>query len=305
MKVFAVIVIYNGMQRNWIQKCFDSLLHSTVPINIVAIDNGSTDESIAYVKKQYPTVHLIENKQNSGFAKANNLGIKIAKQANADYVFLLNQDAWLVGQEDLNKLIKACQLCPEFGIISPVHLNGAGIALDNNFSRYVKDTISEEILFKKSKNMEVFEVAFVNAAAWLITGRCIMLLGGFDTKLFQHYGEDDNYIQRVKYLKLKVGVLPGAFICHDREIRSSTGINPAYQEKMSWIERKVAISNVFLSAWSRIIFVLRLCKIELFFGEKNKKRNTLNSVSLVMKMLLFCFFVTVRGRKIKVKSIFL
>ena len=76
MKVFVIVVIYNGFKNNWIQKCFDSIINSTLPCQIVAIDNNSSDESVAFIKSNYSNVHLIENKENKGFGGANNQGLK-------------------------------------------------------------------------------------------------------------------------------------------------------------------------------------------------------------------------------------
>lgn len=44
--VFMIVVIYNGMRNNWIQKCFDSIINSTIPVKIIAIDNNSSDNSV-------------------------------------------------------------------------------------------------------------------------------------------------------------------------------------------------------------------------------------------------------------------
>jgi GT2 family glycosyltransferase len=59
---------------------------------------------------------------------------------------------------------------------------------------------------------------FVNAAAWMMTRECVEKVGGFSPSFF-HYGEDDNYTQRLQFHKLKLGVLPTSRIYHDREQR--------------------------------------------------------------------------------------
>jgi GT2 family glycosyltransferase len=65
---------------------------------------------------------------------------------------------------------------------------------------------------------EVYEVPFVNAAGWLLSKKCLETVGGFDPVFF-HYGEDDNYCQRVLFHGLKIGVTPQTFLKHDRETR--------------------------------------------------------------------------------------
>ena len=70
IKISAIIVIYNGMQRDWIQKCFESVLNSSLPIDIIAVDNGSTDGSVELIQHYYPRVDLIISNENVGFGKA-------------------------------------------------------------------------------------------------------------------------------------------------------------------------------------------------------------------------------------------
>ena len=94
-KIFVVIVTYKGKQ--WYDKCFQSLRESTIPVQIVVVDNTPGDEDAKYIKTHFPEVHLIKMNENLGFGKANNLGMRYALDNGCDYVFLLNQDAWTIG----------------------------------------------------------------------------------------------------------------------------------------------------------------------------------------------------------------
>ncbi len=219
-KIFAIIVTFNGMQHNWIQKCLDSLLFSSIQTKIIVIDNGSVDGTIDFIQKNYSQVDLIVLNENLGFAKANNVGIKKAYEQGADYFLLLNQDAWLE-KNTIEKLVEAFKQLPEAGIVSPIHLNGNKTNLDSGFINYIAqhntpDFVSDSYL-GCLKN--VYETKFVNAAAWLISRGCIDKIGGFDTSIFYHYGEDDNYCQRVAYHGFKIYIITTTAICHDRSER--------------------------------------------------------------------------------------
>ena len=209
------------MKRDWIQKCFDSLLLSSVATEIIAIDNGSADGSVEFIQKNYSQVKLIAANENLGFAKANNIGIKYALEQGADYFFLLNQDAW-VEKDTIEKLLETFNQNADAGIVSPIHLNGSKTKLDFGFSDCVlpKNTPNfvSDLYFNRLKDS--YETNFVNAAAWLISCKCIKRVGGFDTSLFYHYGEDDNYCQRVTYHGLKIYIATSTIICHDREERN-------------------------------------------------------------------------------------
>ena len=215
--IYVVIVTYNGMQ--WIEKCIDSLIHSNISLNIIIIDNLSTDGTVEFIKKNYPTVEIVETGKNLGFGKANNIGITQAAKQNADYVFLLNQDAW-VGVDTIDELVKIHKQNPEYGILSPIHLNGKGDTLDYKFSLqcnatdcpgYVSDLVTSSL-------KQVYTINFANAALWLISKECIKKAGAFDP-IFPHYGEDFDYVNRIKYHGFKLGIASALMGFHDREER--------------------------------------------------------------------------------------
>jgi len=73
-------------------------------------------------------------------------------------------------------------------------------------------------LFFKRELKDIYTVDFVNAAAWLLPCTILKIVGGFDP-IFFHYGEDDNYMQRVIYHGFKIGVCAKVTVCHDVEFR--------------------------------------------------------------------------------------
>ncbi|MHC0442741.1 glycosyltransferase family 2 protein [Flavobacterium sp. 3-210] len=221
MKVVVVIVTYNPLK--WIERCLDSLLLSSIPVEVLIIDNNSADGFQEILKSKYSQINLIQSAVNLGFGAANNIGMKKAYNNNADFVFLLNQDAW-VKPDTIEKLILAQQIEPEYGIVSPMHLNGKGDQLDFNFANYIipfkcKGLYSDIYLNKIKSN--IYPVEFVNAAGWLLSRKCIETVGGFNPSFF-HYSEDDNYVERVYFHKLKIGVLPTVMLYHDREEQNTS-----------------------------------------------------------------------------------
>ncbi len=203
---------------NWLKRCLDNLISGSCQPHIIVIDNNSKDDTINFIKKNYPVVQLIETGKNHGFGQGNNMGLAIAVNSAADYVFLMNQDVY-VETDTLEKLINAHKNNPEFGILSPIHLNGTGDEFDDHFYKFlmesdIKEVITTEILNKK-KSGDIIDTSFVNAAAWLISRECLLKTGGFDP-IFFHYGEDDNYAQRVLFKGLKIGILTTTKIYHDK-----------------------------------------------------------------------------------------
>jgi GT2 family glycosyltransferase len=231
MNIYAIIVTYNGIQ--WYDRCFNSLCSSVIPIKTIVIDNASSDNSVKYIKANYPEIILVESKENLGFAKANNLGLKYALENDADYVFLLNQDAWLNEKEGVCKMIELSNKHPEFGILSPLQLYGSGLNIEYETIMYLarnsssKQDIISDLYFNSLK--DIYEIPYVCAVSWLLPINTIKCVGGFDP-IFYHYGEDDNYIQRVKYFGYKVAICPKVSISHDIEYRTKD----YREENLNW-----------------------------------------------------------------------
>ena len=234
MNIYAIIVTYNG--KKWYDKCLGSLRASTQAIIPIIIDNASTDGSVDYIRTNYPEAYIIPNNENLGFAKANNYGMKYALDNGADYVFLLNQDAW-VEKNTISELLRTFRDNANVGIASPIHLNGSYSGLDCHFPYYAGGEFTSDAYMGHLKHYYLTE--FVNAAAWMISADCIRKVGGFDTSLFKHYGEDDNYAQRVKYHGFSIIINTQCTICHDREKRvfDTTKFNPDQQEKSEKISK--------------------------------------------------------------------
>lgn len=92
MKISIIIVTYNAMP--WIDRCIGSV-YGEPRTTVIVIDNHSTDGTVERVKTRFPHCIVFENKTNLGFGQANNTGIKYAMEQGCDYVYLLNQDAWV------------------------------------------------------------------------------------------------------------------------------------------------------------------------------------------------------------------
>lgn len=214
-KILTIIVTYNAM--HWVDCCLSSVAEIS---HVLVIDNGSTDGTQCYINKHYPHVKLIQNNKNMGFGRANNIGLQMALDGEYDYVYLLNQDAWIM-PDTLTKMIAVNQAHPEYGVLSPFQIQGNTQHLDANFSRVVtsiqcKSSMLEDFYFNRLADF--YDVPFVMAAHWLISKKCLMDVGGF-SPTFSHYGEDNNYVNRALYHGYKIAVVPGAIGIHDREHR--------------------------------------------------------------------------------------
>jgi GT2 family glycosyltransferase len=229
--IYAVVVTYNG--ASWVEKCLGSLRNSRYPLKTIVIDNNSSDDTVAQIEQRYPEVHLIKSALNLGFGKANNLGISKALKHGADYVFLLNQDAWIEGST-LDTLVTAAVANRNVGVVSPLHYTGSGVRLDQAFRSYITKNYSEQKIYEiiQRKDSQIYTSEFINAAAWLVSRNCFETVGGFGS-LFFHYGEDRDYVQRMNYYGLKLGFIANAKIYHDREFRENNKSTARYSKLLA------------------------------------------------------------------------
>jgi GT2 family glycosyltransferase len=216
-KIYFIIVTYNAMK--WAERCFTSLKQSSVPVHSIVIDNCSTDGTQEYIKANFPEVDFIQSEQNLGFGKANNIGIEKAYKEGADFFYLMNQDAWLY-TDSLEKLLEVYNKYPnktEIGIISPMHVDGTEKKLDIFLDKYIsyncdKTRLISDLYFQTLK--PYYELDFINAAHWLLPKETIDVVGGFNPYFF-HYGEDNEYVNRLQYHKKKTILVPGSKVIHD------------------------------------------------------------------------------------------
>lgn len=294
-KLFVIIVTYNA--EKWIKKCLNSIYRSTIILTTIVIDNNSSDNTVQYIKSNFPEVKLFEYKSNLGFGKANNVGINYALKNNADYIYLLNQDAW-IDPDTLEILIKIQKSNPSFGVLSPMQMNALRDKFDDYFALLSigknKDNIISDIYLNKCK--EVYDVDFVMAAHWLLSRECLIKIGGFSS-IFYHYGEDNNFLQRLHYHGFKSGICPYLRVTHDREFRKRRPSELFYLKYASafLVELNNINNNLIKSIFKAYS---NLVKDEMMFVIKYR---TLRPLVYLWKSL-FIFNKSISNRKITKKG---
>ncbi|HQG76611.1 MAG TPA: glycosyltransferase family 2 protein [Bacteroidales bacterium] len=299
MRGLTIVVTYNGMK--WYDRCFSSLRASTVPVDIYVFDNASTDGTVDYIRTRFPEIILHASDVNLGFGQGNNKGMRYALDNGYEFVFLLNQDAWLARNDAIEQLLIAYKDSSHKGILSPIHFNGSGERITSGMKKDLAGYNSSEsdlfsdLYFKRDLKI-VYKVDYACAAAWFIPVETIKEIGGFDP-LFFHYGEDDNYMHRLLYHNLSIGVCPFSGICHDIEHRGddySSRLNNWKKNllvEMSNINKPLSVNGfilkTFLKSFSRIltfrfkaailymnmaIFVCQKRSVICLHNQENKKK---------------------------------
>ncbi len=123
VKISVIIVNYNGVR--YLARCLNALAQQTFSdYEVILVDNASKDDSVAFIRRAYPSVCLIESPENLGFGGGNNLGLTVAKGA---YIALLNNDAF-PEPDWLRHLLSGMESDPRIGICaSKLVRDGSGL----------------------------------------------------------------------------------------------------------------------------------------------------------------------------------
>lgn len=216
MKLSIIIITWNT--ANTTIKCIQSIKNNLSDFNyeIIVVDNASTDDTIAKLKKENDIV-IIENKTNLGFGRANNMGVN---RANGEYLLFLNSDMELFD----NKLIDMYNYLsknPNIGIIAPKYLNidlseqGSVWPPQSLLNAFKEFWLGKENTYSKysplgNKPMEVFSVS---GGAMMVKKSIFNKIGGWDKRYFMYF-EDLELCRQIRKLGLKIYYYPDCKVVH-------------------------------------------------------------------------------------------
>lgn len=195
-KTAVVILNYNGY--SFLKKFLPSLISSTKEAQIVIIDNASTDASLEFLKKHYPTIPIIENPDNQGFSKGYNTGLA---QIKAQYYVLLNSDVALSANW-LEPLLNLMESNPQIAACQPKikaeaqreYFEAAGAAggfIDKWGFPFCRGRIFDHLEQDNGQYEDTIEVFWASGACLMIRAKLFHQMGGLDEDFFAHMEEID------------------------------------------------------------------------------------------------------------------
>ncbi len=234
------VCIVNWNCREMLRACLRSLLEQPqdVSLEVIIVDNNSTDDSCAMVAEEFPEVLLIRNADNRGFSTANN---QAAEQARGRYVFFLNNDT-VVPERSLSRLVKFADAHPEVGMVGPRLRDPSGrLQISYRQSPSVWALLHRTQLFRwtglvrrtyRQYRRQSFDpqvqrrVAVLMGAAVLLPRQLFLDCGGWDERY--HFGGEDIDLSHRINQRRQVVYLPSVEITHHGRVSSRQNI--AYAE---------------------------------------------------------------------------
>ncbi len=203
MKLSIVIICWNDWK--FLEPCIQSILDSThqTEYQVIVSDNGSTDGSVENIKAKFPSVLVVENRANLGFARGNNAGIRAA---NGEYILILNPDT-LIHDGALDRWMEFASRHPEAGAFGCRVQNPDGTYQESArpFPTVRSSLISALYLRPLAYLSRVFtadryegwkgnterDVDWQSGCCVMFRGHLLKKLGGFDEQFFYHFEEVD------------------------------------------------------------------------------------------------------------------
>jgi len=220
----ASVIIPNWNGKHFLNDCLSSLLKQDYPkLEIILVDNNSSDGSVEYVRKNFPSVRIVENDKNLSVSGGTNSGIRIAK---GEYLIALNNDMTF-RKDCVSELVKAAESDEKIGVVggmwlSPKEPNRIYLVGGTGIPRVIPKISLNKLTSlrwgNKSSALEedmgqYTELIEVDVAVGLIKRKVIEKIGLYDEKFFFTY-EDTDFCYRAKQAGYRVVINPNAKIWH-------------------------------------------------------------------------------------------
>ncbi|MEZ4593421.1 MAG: glycosyltransferase family 2 protein [Chloroflexota bacterium] len=222
----VTILILNWNGRSLLQTCLPPLLHQTYAnYHVVVVDNGSTDDSVAFVQENFPQVQLILNEENLGFSRGTNAGLR---QISADVAVLLNNDV-LVQPNWLAELIRPFHQDPQIGIV------GCKLLFPNGTIQHLGAKLSYPLAHShhfhyqepdSGQITDLQDVPYVTGASLAVRQNVLQTIGLLDEAFHPFYYEEVDFCTRARASGFRVVVTPQAVAIHDESatMKSVSGL---------------------------------------------------------------------------------
>lgn len=216
-RVVIIVLNWNGCTDTL--ECLASLQKVEYPsFEVLVVDNGSSDDSVEHIRRDFPLVTVLETGQNLGFVGGNNIGLEYARGAGAEYALLLNNDTE-VAPDFLMKLVLAGESDPMVGIAGPSIYYfdqpdvfwSAGGAID--WGRGITGMIGINEEDRGQYGCQPTPVDFVTGCALMIKMSVVAKVGALDPRFFAYY-EETEWCVRARRAGYTVLFVPGAKVWH-------------------------------------------------------------------------------------------
>jgi hypothetical protein len=278
--VYIIVLNYNGLE--WLKKCIPSLQKTNYSnYKILVVDNNSSDNSVEYIKKQYPKVEILQINKNLGYAGGNNKGFRHSYRMGAEYMAVLNNDVE-VDSDWLKELVKVGEENFAAGAIGPQILSGDRKYIQGPMQGFNNPTYLE---YNPNKIRSVKKVGKLVGCAILFKRKALEKIGLFD-KTYFCYQEEYDWCQRANYHGFDLYHVPQSIIYHYGFKTSTKKKNYIYY-KMYFLFSSNEIRRYLKDPNKKLFKLLKYVTFKHYLKLPNKSRNPLlYSISYLKNIIM-------------------
>ena len=223
-KVAVVVLGFND--RKWLDRCLTSVLATDDHnFQVIFVDNASSDGSAAFVEESFPSITVVRNTINLGFAGGNNEGIREALRTGAEFVFLLNSDTW-VESSWLRELRAHFAEEPSLDVVTSMILNYEDGRFDRNFLQLVSDTPGFVQDAWNGNPRPWYDTSGGSGAALMARKSFYEDVGVIDPEFFMYFEEID-LLRRGRYHGKRVAVSTKSVVHHFNHLETPDSGKPS------------------------------------------------------------------------------
>lgn len=264
-RVCIVVLNWNGWKDT--VACVESLQSlEGCSYEILVVDNGSTDGSVAHIRKALPSVELLQSGANLGFGGGCNVGIRQALVRGAEYVWLINSDA-TADPGALSALLRLADQCPDVGAVGSVLYEASDVNRVQLWGGGRVNLWTGRSTHRRSPG----RIDFVSGASVLFRRAALDDVGLFDQANFFMYWEDTDLAFRMRKAGWKLAVAQDSRIWHKESASLGFG-NPlldqyATQSSVRFLRRHAPIPLV-----SVLLTMIRMVVKRILIGRPDRLR---------------------------------
>ena len=278
----VITVILNTNHRDDTLACLDSLRHTLYRAHsVIVLDNNSSDGSLDAVRSLFPEVEVVSLARNLGYGGNNNVGIELACQHGADWIFVLNEDT-ILAPDCITRMVEVGESDGRIGMVGPMVYHHSEPDVIQSAGGRLGPAWEALHYGENERDCDQFDhphdVDWLSGCSMMVRRACVDQAGALDDRFFYYYDETE-WCLRAREYGWRIVHVPAAHLWHkgvQREYRPSPNVT-YYNTRNHFLmlARRRAPLKVWLAAWQATLRTLTSWTVKPRWRAMREHRNAM------------------------------
>lgn len=278
----VITVILNTNHRDDTLACLDSLRHTLCRSNsVIVLDNNSSDGSLEAVRSLFPEVEVVSLAHNLGYGGNNNVGIELARQRGADWIFVLNEDT-ILAPDCLTRMLEVGESDGRIGMVGPMVYHHSEPDVIQSAGGKLGPAWEALHYGENERDRGQFDhphdVDWLSGCSMMVRRACVEHAGALDDRFYYYYDETE-WCLRAREYGWRIVQVPAARLWHkgvQREYRPSPNVT-YYNTRNHFLmlAKRRAPLKVWLAAWRTTLRTLTSWTVKPRWRAMHEHRNAM------------------------------